>query len=216
VSIIVDEKGEKFYKSMGNMTYEDKEKADKLDSFLKAEVCQIEDRLRKQGLLELKGQSGSVKLWYNVGVELRNLWQRTKVEYALPDTLITLFFKAVYDNSDKLKPAASRAERLRNSLFYYCYLLADFPWDVVDASGSWAEWSDFFDSKRIRSDPRIIQWFAERKIIELRVEKGLTRHDWFKLVNRMIRNELKHIDTTVLDRAELYQQLDKILGMANR
>jgi hypothetical protein len=211
LSIIIDEKGQKFYKSMGYMTYEDKEKADRLDKYLKEEIGEIENRLSKQGLLELKGQTGSIKLWYSVGAELRELWKKTQEIFGLPDTLLTLFLKAIYDNAVRIKPASSRAERLRNSLFYYCYLLAGFPWEMVEASGSWAEWSDFFDSKRIRDDPRIISWFVERKVIEIKNKKNLTRQKWFKLITREIREEFRHIDTTVLEKEELFQQLDRLL-----
>jgi hypothetical protein len=86
---------------------------------------------------------------------------------------------------------------------------------MVEASGSWAEWSDFFDSKRIRNDPRIINWFVERKVIEIKEEKNLTRHHWFKIITPEIRNELRQIDTTVLTKDELYQQLDMVLDKAS-
>ena len=109
------------------MAYSDKKKADKLDNFLKKEVSQIEERLDAKGLVDLKGKSGSIKLWFNVGLELRQLWDEVRLEFELPDTFIGLFMKAVYDNSNKIKPAPSRAERFKNSLFYYCYLLAGFP-----------------------------------------------------------------------------------------
>ncbi len=211
MSVLVDENGQKYYKSIGYMTYEDKEQADRLDGYLKQQVSDIESRLREQGLIQLKGQNGSIELWYNLGLQLRDLWKKTQEIFHLPDTLLTLFLKAVYDNSNELKPAASRAERLRNSLFYYSFLLAGFPKETVKASGNWAEWSDFFDSKRIRDDPRIICWFVQRNVINLKNEKNLSRHDWFKLITRQIRDLLHHIDTTVLQDNELFQQLDVLL-----
>jgi hypothetical protein len=82
---------------------------------------------------------------------------------------------------------------------------------MIEASGSWAEWSDFFDSKRMKDDPRIIEWFINRKVIEHREKHNLTRHAWFKLITRRIRNELRKIDTTVLEKTELYKKLDDIL-----
>ena len=82
---------------------------------------------------------------------------------------------------------------------------------MIEASGSWAKWSDFFDSKRIRDDQRIVEWFIDRNVIERREEHNLTRHKWFKLITRKIRNELRKIDTKVLEKNELYQKLDNIL-----
>lgn len=197
------------------MAYSDKKKADDLDNFLKKEVNKIEERLLKKGLVDLKGKKGSIKLWFNVGLELRQLWSRVMEEYKLPDTLMVVFFKAIYDNADKIKPAPSRADRFKNSLFYYSYLLAGFSEEFVEESGSWAEWSDFFDSKRIRNDPRIIQWFYDRNVIAFREKQNLTRHKWFKIITRTIRNEFRKIDTTVLDENELFQKLDEILQTFN-
>jgi hypothetical protein len=211
MSIIIDKDGRRVYKTIGYLAYEDKEKADKLDNFLKSEIRRIENEVAQKGLLELKGKPGAIKLWYSVGVELRSLWKEARDTFGLPDTFITYFMKAVYDNSNRIKPASSRAERLRNSLFYYCYLIADFPWEMVEASGNWAEWSDFLDSKRIRDDPRIVNWFIDRKVMNYRNEQKLTRHKWFKKITKVIRNELRNIDTTVLEKNELYEKLNKIL-----
>jgi hypothetical protein len=214
VSIIIDKDGRRVYKTIGYLAFEDKEKADELDNFLKREIGKIEERLATKGLLNLKRKPGSVKLWFNVGLELRQLWDRVRKDFGIPDTFITLFMKAVYDNSNRIKPTSGRAERLRNSHFYYCYLIAGFPWEMVKESG-WGEWSDFLDSKRIRDDPRIVRWFIDRKVMDHRNEKKLTRKKWFKKITRVIRNELRQIDTTVLEKNELYEKLDKILTKAD-
>lgn len=215
MAIIIDKDGRRIYKTLGYMAYEDKERADRLDSFLKKQVGQIEERLTAEGLMDLKGRPGAVELWFRVGLELRKLWDKVRKDFKLPDTFITLFMKAVYDNSNRMKPASSRAERLRNSHFYYCYLIAGFPWERVEASGNWGEWSDFLDSKRIRDDPRILNWFVDRKVMDYRKEQRLTRHQWFKKITKVVRNELRHIDTRVLKKNELYQKLDKILLEVN-
>jgi hypothetical protein len=211
MAIIIDKDGRRIYRTLGYMAYEDKKRADKLDDFLKREVSQIEERLATDGLLDLKGKPGAVKLWFNVGLELRKLWGKVIRDFQLPDTLITIFLKAVYDNSKRMKPASSRAKRLGNSLFYYCYLISGLPWEMVEASGNWGEWSDFLDSKRIRDDPRIVNWFIDRKVMDYRNERKLTRHKWFKRITKVIRNDLRHIDTTALEKNELYEKLDKIL-----
>lgn len=211
MSIIIDEKGHKVYKTLGYMAYEDKKRADELDEFLNKKILQIEEQMAKSGLLKLKGKPGAVKLWYLVGVELRNLWDEVRRKFNLPDTLIGVFLKAVYDNSQKLKLGSGRANRFKNSYFYYCYLIAGFPWNVVEDAGTWTEWVEFLDSKRIRDDNRIVEWFTDRKVMPLRNGKRFTKKQWFRSITRKIRNELRDIDTTVLERDELYHTLDKIL-----
>lgn len=213
MSIIIDEKGQKVYKTLGFMAYDDKKRADELDKFLRKRIVEIEERLFEEDLMKLKGRPGVIKLWYSVGIELRNLWNEVKGTFKLPDTLITVFMKAVYDNSRKIKPGSGRADRLRNSHFYYCYLIAGFRWDAVVASGTWTEWVEFLDSRRIRDDHRIIEWFAERRIVKTR-SQHCTREQWFRSITRKIRNELRNIDTTVLERDELFQRLDGILKSA--
>jgi hypothetical protein len=212
MSIVIDKNGRRVYKTIGYLAYEDKERADKLDNFLKKKIQRIEAKMKQEGLLGLKGKSGIIKLWYNVGLELRKLWTEVRKAFELPDTFLTYFMKAVYDNSDLIRPGSGRAERLRNSHFYYCYLMAGFPWAMVEASGSWTEWVEFLDSKRMRDDPRIIEWFAERKIIALAEPRRLTRENWFRSITREIRNRLRDIDTRVLERDELFQKLDKTLA----
>jgi len=211
MSIIIDEKGEKVYKTLGYMAYEDKKQADALDKFLNERLLEIEDRQEKKGLLELKGKAGSIELWYNVGLELRELWKNVRKDFQLPDTFVTLFMKAVYDNSKRIKPRTGRATRLRRSHFYYCYLAAGLPWRTVGSLGSWGELSDFLDAKRIRDDPRIIKWYVDRKVMRRRDKQKFTRKKWFKRILKLVRNDLRHIDTTVLEKSELYGHLDKIL-----
>jgi hypothetical protein len=211
MSIIIDEKGHKVYKTLGYMAYDDKKRADALDEFLDKKILKIEEQMEKNGLLELKGKPGAVKLWYSVGVELRKLWNEVKSTFDLPDTLITVFIKAAYDNSQKLKSRSGRADRFKNSYFYYCYLIAEFPWNVVEDSGTWTEWVEFLDSKRIRDDHRIVKWFTDRRVMSLRNDKRFTREQWFRSITRGIRNVLRNIDTRVLEQDELFQILNKIL-----
>jgi hypothetical protein len=211
MAIIVDKDGRRVYKTIGYLAYEDKENADKLDNFLKFKIKEIEQRLKKKGLLFLRGRSGSIEFWYNLGVELRELWNQVRTEYGLPDTFLPYFLKAAFDNSNSAKPKSGRANRLKNAYFYYSYVLAGLPLKQVKSAGSWREWIEFLDSKRIRTDPRIIKWFVTRKVMEIREDTTLTREDWFRRITREIRFEFHRIDTTVLSEDELYSSLDEIL-----
>jgi len=193
------------------MSYEDKEKADNLDRFLAHAIPRIEKRISQKGLLKLKGKSGAIKLWYTVGVELRALWKTVRKRFDLPDTSLPIFIKAVYDHSDKIRPGSGRSNRFRNAYLYYCYLVAGFPWEMVETSGNWTAWVEFLDSRRIREDPRIIEWFADRKAARPPEKKQYSKLQWFRKITRKIRNELKEIDTTVLKKDELFRKLDRIL-----
>lgn len=197
------------YKTKGYMSYEDKELADKLDQFLADHIQKIEKKLDQMGLVKLKRKSGVIKLWYQVGKELRSLWNTAKKDFRLPDTHLPIFIKAVYDHSNKLKPGSGRSERFRNSHLYYCYTIAGLPWQSVEAAGNWTEWSEFLDSKRIRNDPRIAEWFTDRPI---NCPKNKRKLVWFRTITRAIRHDLKEIDTTVLEKRELFQKLDRILN----
>lgn len=212
MAIIVDKNGRRIYKTIGYLAYEDKENADKLDTFLKIEICEIEKRLQQKGLLALKGKSGSISFWFNLGLELRDLWNQVRTNYNLPDTFLPYFFKAVFDNSDAAKPQSGRADRLKNSYFYYGYIIAGFPWKQVQSAGNWRQWIEFLDAKRISSDQRIIEWFVQRKVMEMQEDTDLTREDWFRRITREIRYEYRNIDTTVLSNNELYDSLDEILA----
>lgn len=212
MAIIIDKNGRRIYKTIGYLAYDDKENADKLDSFLKVEIKQIEVTLEEKGLLSLKGKSGSIEFWFNLGLELRELWRKVRATYKLPDTFLPYFFKAVFDNSDAVKPQSGRADRLKNAYFYYGYIIAGFPWEQVVSAGSWRQWIEFLDARRIRTDPRIIEWFVERKVMELQGSTSLSREEWFRRITREIRAEFHNIDTTVLSKEELYNSLDEILS----
>ncbi len=212
MAIIVDKNGRRIYKTIGYLAYEDKEKADKLDDFLKNQIRQIERRLQQKGLLALKGKSGSIQFWFNLGLELRSLWSLVRDNYNLPDTFLPYFFKAVFDNSDATKPESGRANDLKRAYFYYGYIIAGFPWEQVQSAGNWRQWIEFLDAKRIRTDQRIIEWFVQRKVMEIQENTNLTREDWFRRITREIRSEFHNIDTTVLSKDELYDTLDEILS----
>jgi len=208
MSIIIKKNGKKVYKTNSFMSYEDKQVADNLDDFLETEVSEIEDRLQQRGLLSFKNRPGAIRLWYNFGKELRLLWNRAKNAFGLTDTQLPVFIKAVYDHSNKIRPGSGRSKRFRNAYFYYCYIIAGYSWKKVEAAGNWRAWVEFLDSKRIREDPRIAEWFA----LQSANESTQIRPERFRKITHAIRNEFKEIDTTVLERDELFQKLDSILN----
>jgi hypothetical protein len=107
----------------------------------------------------------------------------------------------------------SRSDRPFNSHFYYCYQLGSFSWPAVEAFGDWTSWVEFFDSERIRTDPRIADWLANRLAdtpsARWQQVKAEARADWFRALTKSIRATFKGRDTTGLSAAELESELDQ-------
>ena len=60
----------KVYMTNKTLTKKVKEKADHLDEYLSIKMNQIEEEMIKNGLIEKKGKSGVIELWYEVGKHL--------------------------------------------------------------------------------------------------------------------------------------------------
>ena len=163
-------------------------------------------------MLALQGKSGSIEFWYNLGLELRDLWKKACTKYSLPDTFLPYFFKAVFDNSGAVKPQSGRAERLKNAYFNYSYIIAGFSWKQVQSAGNWRQWIEFLDAKRIRKGFTNYRMVCAKKGYGNQEDTNLTREDWFRSITREIRFEFHKIDTTVLSKDELYNSLDEILS----
>ena len=189
------------------LSKEERERAEGLDKFLHEKMKQVEERLRKKGLLKLRGKKGVLKLWFELGKELRFVDDCQLVSEAHRRWL----WRALYDHSPDLAPgpAGSRASIARNH-FRYCYLLAKrFPnMDFVLSLGDWSWWIDLFDSPTIQNDERILEWISSKH-----QASELSRDELRKLING-IREEFPSMgmtaDTTVLGKGELEQKLQQL------
>jgi hypothetical protein len=189
------------------VTEEEKKRAEKFDHFLSNMMKQIEQEIINCGLLALKGKKGKVlKLWYEVGKRLEFVMDTSVV--AAEDR--EFVWRAIYDHAGILAPGPL-TERVKrdpeSSHFSYCYKLSRFPWEFVEMAGDWTSWSEFFDRKETKSDPRIIEWLGE-KAGESNVSG---RQNWLRPLTKRIHEKFKNKDTTVFSSKELYEKLDKIL-----
>jgi hypothetical protein len=205
---MIDGKSEKVkvFKTKRLLTGELRKQAERFDEFLSKKVSEIEKEMKSIGFLKLKGKKGEVvKLWYEVGKRLDFVTDTSMV--AAEDR--EFVWRAIYDYAGALAPG-SLTERVRRdpetSHFSYCYKLSRFPWEFVDMVGDWTSWSEFFDRKETKNDPRIIEWLG-KKAKESNVS---ARENWLRPLTKEIHREFENRDTTVFSVEELYEMLDKI------
>jgi hypothetical protein len=189
------------------VTEEEKKKAEEFDRSLSEKMKEIQREMQESRLLELKGKKGKVlKLWYEVGKRLEFVMD-TSVVVAEDREFV---WRAIYDHAGALAPGPLTKRVIRDpetSHFSYCYKLSRFPWEFVEMAGDWTSWSEFFDRKETKSDPRIIEWLGKKA----RESNVSGRQNWLRSLTKRIHAEFKNRDTKeVLSSAELYKELDKI------
>ena len=202
----------KVYKtSEAILTKEEREQADELDGLLQKKMTEIEDRLRKKGLLELKGRKGVLKLWFELGKQLSFLDDSKLIHEADKRWL----WRALYDHAPNLAPGPPNVranERPENSHFRYCYLLAEeFPdFKFVESAGDWTAWAEFLDSPSISGEPRIIEWLATKQ----REYAPSAKQDWLRKLTRAIRHHFPYkgakTDTAIFSDMDLNKRLEEI------
>jgi hypothetical protein len=201
----------KIYKSKHLVTQAEKAQAERLDKFLEDKMTKIAEEMKENGLLKLKGKSGVIKLWYEVGKRLSFVMDKTIVS----EDDREFIWQALYDHAKELHPGKSRVERPESNYFHYCYLVAQFEWEFVSL-GDWTSWVEFFDSKRIREDRRIIEWLTLRSREKssgkwTQFTKG-SRQDWIRKLTKPIRHRFQKRATTELSDEELFSELDEIFN----
>lgn len=205
---IIDGRPEKVkvFKTKRLLTGELREQAKKLDEFLSKKIKEIEEEMKQSGLLKLKGKREEVlKLWYEMGKRFGFVMD-TSIVSAQDREYV---WRAIYDHAGKLAPGplTERARRdPETSHFSYCYKLSTFRWQFVKTAGDWTSWSEFFDRKETKNDPRIIEWLG-KKAKESNVSG---RQNWLRPLTKAIHKEFEKKDTTIFSSKELYQILDEI------
>jgi hypothetical protein len=198
----------KVFKTKRLLTGELRRQAEKLDEFLSKKMKEIEEEMKKAGLLKLRGKKGEVlKLWYEVGKRLDFVMDTSIV----PAEDREYVWRAIYDHAGELAPGPL-TERVKRdpetSHFSYCFKLSRFPWEFIEMAGDWTSWSEFFDRKETKNDPRIIEWLG-KKAKESNVSG---RQSWLRPLTKEIHREFENKDTTIFSSEELYQMVDKIFS----
>jgi hypothetical protein len=199
------------YKTEGILSKEERRQAEELDKYLSKKMKQVEQGLKREGFLKLKGKSGVIKLWFELGRQLKFVDESKLISPADKRWL----WRAFYDHAPNLAPGppSVRAnERPENSHFYYCYLLAQkFPnIGFIEKAGDWTAWVEFLDSPSIREDRRIIEWLASSQ----KYKGPSAKQDWLRNLTREIRQTFPYrgakTDTSVYTDQELKTRLDRI------
>lgn len=198
----------KVYKSDKDkfVTREAREKAEKLDKYLHENMKEIENLIKKENIISLKGKPGVIKLWYEIGKRLSFVYDEKTIQ---PEDR-KYVWRALYDHAGELVPGTPKIranERWWSSHFFYCYQIGLFPWSFVKAAGNWTAWVEFLDSQRIRQDERIVKWLGSKA---KKVRGG--KQDWLRKLTKSVRHAFMNRDTTILTRDELHEELNKIFA----
>lgn len=181
---------------------EDEDKALQLDKYLSDFFSDLRKEVELKNLLQLRGKSGVLELWYYVGEQLSFVDDPTIVEPADRKHV----WKAMWYHAKDLAPGEmkTRAGTSRDH-FYYCYRLSKFEKDFVLNAGTWRNWQDFFDSP-ILSNEIVLEWFAN-KTIEI---KKLGIKNWLRQFIALVRNAFQDIDMSFLSKDEILSKMDKV------
>jgi len=209
---IIDGESErvKVFKTKRLLTRGLREQAEKFDEFLSGKMREIEKEMKETGLLKLKRKRGEVhKLWYEVGKRLDFVMDISIV----PAEDREFVWRAIYDHAGQLPPGppSERAKRdPETSHFSYCYKLSRFPWGFVDMAGDWTSWSEFFDRKETKNDPRIIEWLGKKA----QKSNVSGRQDWLRPLTKAIHREYAGFSTKIRfeTKEELFHDLDRIFS----
>jgi hypothetical protein len=202
------------YHSTRPVTAAQQLQAERLDEELRLRMAAITEEVDAGRWLSLKNKPGVVRLWWEVGQRLRAFAGEIDVG---PEEDRQFLWRALYDHAPQLIPGrvGSRAARLQNSHFYYCYLLGKYPWDKVRGVGDWTSWVEIFDSERIRGDDRILDWLVDRvgsahpdwqAFIDRR------QMSWFRPLAKALRARFDRRDSKGLESDELYGELDEVFA----
>ena len=194
--------GVKVYRSVRPVSNEMRTQAAELDRFLAKKMHEIAEELRKSGLLELKGRSGVLPLWYAVGKRLTFVDDSNVVpaEDRAEDRYI---WEALWYHARDLAPGEEKKSAgTDRDHWRMCYRLAKqglLEW--VQAVGTWRDWVELLESPFVNADQRILDWIAEKmRVAPKRILRSLTR---------VLRNRFKNRETRdLLTDDELRDELE--------
>ena len=176
------------YCSVRPVTKDAKEQAERLDGFLREKMREIETKLRAAGLLERKGKTDVLPLWYALGAILAEFVDDPAVvppEDRLEDRYI---WEAIWHHAANLAPGdQNKSAGTDRDHFRMCYRLArKGPLERIAAIGTWRDWVELLESPFLRDD-RIEDWIGRKM-------KDNPKHFLRKLTPRL-RAEFRDVET---------------------
>ena len=208
--VLIKKRGEVVYAKAGGgfPTIGEKKTADKVDEYLRSAIPSVEEELLREGLFKLR-KKNAIKLWYVFGKKLRLIWANVRSRFGLPDTELYIFLEAAQQHARTTK--FSNKTLARHPFYLYFYQLAGFDSSFVEVAGTWRDWVEFFDSSVTKKDShRVLEWLALRSDKVMRLKPGPVRK-----IMRAIRRRFRKIDTTLLDKDDLFAKLDFLLEEAS-
>lgn len=196
----------KVYKSPSFVVTKDEEKrAEKLDKFIEAKIREVKRAVQEKGFLGLKKKKGVLELWYLVGKNLQFV-DNTKL---VPQEDKQFVWEAVWYHVKKIAPELipGKQRKRRGTYrdhFLQCYKLGKFPWRVIKRGGGWSEWQEFFDSRTINEDCRILEWLFRK------IESEPPKDYWLKSFYRLLKQKFFGKVTEVLSDKDLFQELELV------
>lgn len=177
-------------------------KAIDLDEFLSKFFSELREEVQKKKLIDLKGKSGVLELWYFIGEKLGFVDDPKKLE----PTDKKYIWKAIWFHAKDLAPGEMKTRAGTNrDHFLYCYKLAQYEKQFVLNAGNWRNWMDFFDSP-ILSNEIVLEWFADKT----KGIKELGIKNWLRDFITKVRNTFQNIDMSFLSKDEIINKMDKI------
>jgi len=192
--------GRKIYRSLGVLgsSEEDREKADKLDIYIRDKVNTLKESFKKENISLDKTKTGNVYIYWRLGKLLYELLYKSELVDPAEKSLLWL-------NAKIYLPGALLKENRgpdRNHL-EYCFRLGKFSREKAEKM-KWGEWVYLFDSPGINKEKRFDAWFEniiEKKSVNLGREN-------IRIFVQCLNNMIGNIETDDLSDEELFRCYD--------
>lgn len=197
----------------GKISKLEREKAERLDHFLKIRLPGIEKEMEQEGSLN----QGALRKWHSLGLRLQFVDDTELIEpsdvhsrviwLALREHCpVSLLPKGEKEKIQENHP--SKREGKKYDHFEHCYKLGKFRWEDVEWVPTWTDWSELAEVPGIMRDHRIIPTVGK---LARRLEPLILRHKFREIVKEL-RKEFptkeKTIESTGLEDAVIQRKIE--------
>lgn len=198
MTVVVEyENGKKIYRSYGILgsSAEDREKADKLDEYLKNRVIELTKNFEKEGIILDEVKSGTTYIYWRLGKVLYKILFESGLVDPAEKSLLWLNAKIHIPTTLTKEDRGPERNHLE-----YCCRLGRFSKEKAEKM-NWGEWVYLFDSPGINKEKRFDIWF-EKKIDQKDIDLSrISIRVFVQCLNNMIGN----IETADLSDGELFR-----------
>ena len=209
-AIIWGEKKEvKVFHPPGSLSRDNKERAEKLDSFLAHEAPIMAKRVMRIP------KKKTLKKWYQFGKELHRILDGNDLvsRYDLENGLIWAAIKQQLPESIGIKGAGEvrdaevKLEGQRGHLLE-CYAIAKHAWEDVQWMKRWTDWTDFRNRGDMCRDPRVLQ------LLHKEIEKmgEYPKRTVFRNIIKLLLTQTAGKDVEVLDDSVVAEKVRQVFN----